>query len=158
LIVASWVLSVSEGVDEEELDGAFGGRLRWVTDFAGPNSSVEVLLADGTTIVVNQALRDSLQIDSDGDGLANGFDPFPFDPPMVASVTVSPAEPAQVDLSWVAAAGTIYTVECSDTGAPGDWQFLMNVTNTAATPEWMTAQDPDPAAPGARFYRVFYRP
>lgn len=67
---------------EEYLDGQFGGHLRWVPSFAGPNSYADVVIVkcngQQLSIKVNAALRDSLRIDSDGDGLVNGMDPYPF--------------------------------------------------------------------------------
>ena len=38
---------------EEYLDGQFEGRLRWVRDFAGPNSSIAVV-SNGVSILVNR--------------------------------------------------------------------------------------------------------
>lgn len=66
---------------EEYLDGQFGGHLKWVQCYAGPNSSVDVII--GTTnglqsIAVNKALRNSMLIDSDGDHVWNGVDAYPF--------------------------------------------------------------------------------
>lgn len=148
----------SLGVPAETLDGAFGGRLVWVRDFAGPGSSVEVALADGSTIVVNRALRESLIIDSDGDGLANGIDPFPFDPVVISGVSVTLAQPAQAHISWMGAPGMAYTVEYSSTARPDDWHPLSSVTNTAPVNTLMTVQDPEPAGAGVRYYRVYYRP
>lgn len=43
---------------EEFLDGQFGGRLRWVPNFAGPSSSTTVTI-DGQDVVVNAALAQS---------------------------------------------------------------------------------------------------
>lgn len=43
---------------EEFLDGQFGGRLRWVPGFAGPNSSTTVTI-DGESVVVNSGLAQS---------------------------------------------------------------------------------------------------
>jgi len=63
---------------EEYMDGAFNGRLRWVPTFAGPGSSVPVVVSNTPsgpiTYLVNRALADSLLIDSDGDGIPNGND------------------------------------------------------------------------------------
>ncbi len=69
----------------ETLDGLNlgSGSLHWVSSFAGPNSSVDVLVrANGqtNTIQVNRALRQSALIDSNNNGIPNAFDPFPFDP------------------------------------------------------------------------------
>ncbi|MEO8426660.1 MAG: hypothetical protein ABI651_06055, partial [Verrucomicrobiota bacterium] len=46
----------------EELDGKFNGHLRWVKEFAGPNTTVDVLLCTNgvaSTLKVNRALRNS---------------------------------------------------------------------------------------------------
>lgn len=157
--------AAAEGVPEEELDGALGGRLKWVKDFVGPNSSVEVLLPNGSTIVVNRALRESLEYDCDGDGLANGYDPTPFCQPacvpcnlVISEVAVGTSQPAQLSFSFVAQGNTVYTVECSASGKADDWQFLMNVTNNTATPTPMSVVDPDPIGAQSRFYRVHYNP
>ena len=81
---------------EEYLDGRFAGHLRWVRDFAGPNSSTAVIVLDSSnnpvSIQVNSALRNSQIIDSNGDGLPNGsqgygIGPAPqFSPPFSAAV------------------------------------------------------------------------
>ena len=67
---------------EEFLDGKFGGHLRWVQSFAGPNSSTDVIVTNPNgvqqSMSVNFALRWSLLIDSDGDGTANGLQATPF--------------------------------------------------------------------------------
>ena len=63
----------------ERLDGALGGRIRWVNSFAGPNSSVTVTNQSGVALKVNRQLATSTTIDSDGDGIKNAFDPFPFE-------------------------------------------------------------------------------
>jgi len=138
----------------EELDGLLGGHLRWVSGFAGPNSSVD-LLVNGQVIQVNRALRQSLTIDSDGDGLANGFDPSPFDPAVVALSLVSTA-PLTLALEWSAAASTVYKVEYTTNNA--DWHLLQSYTNSAATTTSATVLDQVPAGSPQRYYRVGYKP
>jgi len=66
-------------VSAEELDGQLGGQVKWVREFAGPNSSVDVLLLNGQTVKMNRSLRNSTDIDTDGDGVANAFDFYPLD-------------------------------------------------------------------------------
>src|SRR5207249_3799775 len=85
-------------VPVEQLDGQFDGHLRWVSEFNGPNSSVDVLLRSGKTVKMNRALRNSASIDSDGDGIANGDDIYPLDadptePPQISNVTITSTAP-----------------------------------------------------------------
>jgi hypothetical protein len=63
---------------EEYLDGyqtqPGGGRLRWVRDYAGANSSTTALINSNGVIQIgsiNSALRNSQIIDSDGNGITN---------------------------------------------------------------------------------------
>jgi hypothetical protein len=143
----------------EKLDGAFNGRLRWVSDYKGANSSLTVTNSDGSTIVVNRALRDSSTLDSDADGIPNRYDEFPFDPVAMTLVTVP--VPAAVgggaaftaQISWEAAANTTYRVECKQ-NLGGAWKFLMNYTHGGKNG---TATVSDPITTnGACFYRVTY--
>jgi len=143
----------------EKLDGAFGGRLRWVSTYAGAFSSITVPLSGGGTITVNRALRNNSAIDSDADGIPNAFDPFPFDPPFVqVSIVQAPSfaggEPQQLaQISWQAAANTMYRVECR-TSLDGPWQFLTNYTHGSKN-GLATVTDPINEA-GICFYRVVY--
>ncbi|MBC8002245.1 MAG: hypothetical protein H7X97_06625, partial [Opitutaceae bacterium] len=63
----------------EQLDGALGGRLRWVNSFAGPYSGVTATNLAGDVFQVNRQLAQSTTIDSDGDGIPNASDPFPWE-------------------------------------------------------------------------------
>lgn len=139
----------------EQLDGLLGGRLRWVKNYAGAYSSVD-LLVNGQVIKVNRALRQSLTIDSDGDGLANGFDASPFDP-AVLNLTVASAAPLTLSLNWMAAANTIYKLEYTTNHAQG-WQLLKNYTNNAATAVPVSVLDQAPVGSPQRYYRVGYQP
>lgn len=140
----------------EQMDGMFGGRLVWARDFAGPNSSVDIILPNGQTIKVNRALRESLTIDSDGDGIPNGLDLSPFDHLVVASVSlVDQPVPRTVALSWKAAASSVYDVLYATGFDSTSWQTLMTYTNTAATDRPVTILDTNAAAASQqRFYRL----
>ncbi len=137
---------------EEYLDGQFDGHLRWVRDFAGPNSSVAVV-SNGVSILVNRALRNSLIIDSNGNGIPNGRDPFPFDNPLVAKLAlVKP--PLTAVLSWNAIAHKVYSVQATTNLIPQNWQTLMYYTNSASTNAPVTVQIPVPPGSPRQFYRV----
>ena len=139
----------------EQLDGKRGGHLRWVRNYAGAYSSVD-LLVNGQVTKVNRALRQSLIIDSDGDGLANGFDSSPFDP-AVLSLSVTASSPLTLNLGWNAAANTIYKVEYT-TNQSQNWQLLKNYTNNAANAGPASVLDIVPAGSPQRYYRVGYQP
>lgn len=157
---------------EEVLNGQLGGHLQWVGSFAGPNSSVDVVI-NGQTYVVNRALRYSLSIDSNNNGIPNGVDPNPFNTPPAGSVpalvlsvamtppaqqsgkTIQSSQPSEAvpALSWLALPGTVYQVQYSTNLASATWLPLLNYTNTASTNVPVTVWDTN-AVSSQRFYRV----
>ena len=133
------------------------GHLRWVNSFAGPNSSVDVV-SNGVTIVVNRALRYSKIIDSNGDGVPNYYDPYPFSTsaPFVvggAMVQTNPPTAKAFAISWTAAPNTVYQVQYGTNIFPGNWLPLLNYTNNAASSNAVTVWDTN-ASSNQRFYRV----
>ena len=147
---------------EEYIDGRLGGRLRWVRDFAGPNSSIAVLV-NGRTTLVNLALRNSRIIDSNTNGIPNYYDSNPFSPPgvtLTAALVKSNSPTATlVAISWMATPNQIYQVEYSTNPSLNSWQTLLRYTNTTATNRLVSVADPNaPAANLRRFYRVGFSP
>ena len=144
----------------EELDGALEGRLRWVRSYAGENSSVDIIVSEtGRTVRVNRGLRESLTIDSDGDGTANGIDPTPFDGVILTDIEVDPgSESVQTSISWMAAAQTSYRVEYRSAFAGGSWELLQSVRNEANERQKVTVIDEVSLDKDTRFYRVTYHP
>ena len=138
---------------EEYLDGQFGSHLRWVRDFAGPNSSVAVI-SNGVSILVNSALRNSLIIDSDGDGIANGFDFYPFNSGLVAKLGLARQPQLTAVLSWNAVAHKVYSVQATTNFISPHWQTVMYYTNSASTNGTVTVQIPLPPGSLRQFYRV----
>lgn len=143
---------------EEYLDGQFGGRLRWVSTFTGPNSSVDVLVNGNQTIKVNIGLRNSKLIDSDGDGIPNYYDSTPFDGVLLTSISVSKNPPGYV-LTWTAAPNTIYRLESSSSFNSTNWTPVLWTTNTAAVAmPWSVIDTNLGNANQLRYYRVSYSP
>jgi len=138
----------------DEIDGALGGRLRWVSDYAGSNSSVEVLLRDGRTIKVNRALRESLKIDSDGDGIANGQDLFPFDGASGLKIDRSSDGNSGVTLRWNGSARTVYTIEVTSGVSGSAWTVLGTVANDTDISKTLKYTDAANAGPTSRYYRI----
>jgi hypothetical protein len=140
---------------EELLNGQLGGHLRWVPAFAGPNSSVDVII-NGQTVAVNQALRYSLSIDSNGNGIPNGLDPNPFDSiPVVltGSLVQTPPPTRKFAITWLAQTNLPYQVQYTANLSGTNWLPLLNYTNTGATNATVTVWDTN-ALSSQRFYRV----
>lgn len=145
----------------EQLDGLLGGHLRWVSSYAGPNSSVAVVI-NGQTVLVNKALRNSKVIDSNNNGIPNYYDPSPFDEPpltLAASMAAQGDQPSSSGLaiSWQAAPNTVYQVEYATDVPPSEWYPLLTYTNAAPTNRVVTIWDTNaPAGAPKRLYRVSY--
>jgi len=150
---------------EEYLDGQFEGRLRWVRDYAGPRSGVAVVV-DGKTVYVNQALRNSHVIDSDGDGIPNYYDSTPFGGlSLIAELLprtnyaaikgLGSIPPGQLALKWFARTNAIYTIQYSTNLLANQWVTLKVLTNTSPTNCWLGITDDDFGFGSVcRFYRV----
>ena len=104
----------------------------WVP-FAGPNTSVDVPISSTRSIRVNRALRFSLRIDSDQDGIPNGLDPTPFgtSSALAAQVTM---KTGALEIRFQAEGQTSYTIEYTDQLANPDWKVLRQVTNSESVP------------------------
>ncbi len=140
---------------EEYLDGQFGNRLRWVSDFTGPNSSVDVV-SNGQTIKVNKALRNSKIIDSDGDGIPNFFDLLPFDGALIASIQ-SAQSPAGYRISWSAKPGTVYHIEYKTNFNAATWLPLGTTSFNSPTNGVCSVVDTNKNS-AMRIYRVWFSP
>lgn len=140
------------------LNGKLGGSLVWVSEFAGPNSSVDVLTKNGETVRLNRALRNSPFIDTDDDGIANRDDFYPLDAlvveidPFGLDIAFVGSE-SKATISWNAVADISYTVEFATTLVDGgNWQILDTVQAQADGP--ITFEDLIDGADSYKYYRV----
>lgn len=146
-------------VPVDKLDGQFGGRLRWVRDYAGANSSADTLLPGGQSVKVNAALLSSALVDSDADGIPNQFDFSPFDGVQLQPLLTFTNVPVRsVLISWESAALTVYRVETNSFATPPKWGLLRFYTNSTLFNSLVTIQEPVPTDGSPRFYRVLYSP
>ena len=141
-------------VNPAKLDQLPGGHLRWVKDFTGPLSSTNITYPSGQTYTFNTALVQSLDLDSDGDGILNGNDPTPiFEGDNVAlQVTMVHTPAPKVQLSWRTLARTTNHVQYLSSPQATNWLSLTNIVN-GPTNGNLRVFDSMPAA-GNRFYRV----
>jgi len=136
----------------EGLDGALDGQIRWVMDFVGPSSSILVGLPSGGSVMMNRGRRESLSIDDDGDGIANGYDPYPWPDPKAIAEVVG-ISPMTVEVRWTAAPAATYQVEVAADPA-GPWETLATATNPENAVREMSVQDGADNGGTLRFYRV----
>ena len=141
-----------------DLDGALGGRVRWVSEYAGSYSSVDVALPSGKSIRVNRQFIQSNKIDSDGDGIANGFDATPFGGVKIQSVSAKAGTGVRVSLTWDSAAGVSYTIEYTTNLMKPTWQVVTTYRNTGGSNAPATVDDVLPQGAPERYYRIRYNP
>jgi hypothetical protein len=134
-----------------------GGTLHWVPTFNGPNTSDDVVVGASSTRM-NRALRRSLVIDMDGDGIPNGRDDLPLSSGAstvrVADVSISSVD-GKVGLKFQAFAGT-YQVQFTDSLDKPVWRTAATYNHTSSTSRLVTVADPAPVTSDPRFYRLVY--
>jgi hypothetical protein len=167
-------------VSPEKLNNLGGGRILWVSDFAGPQSATNILYPNGVTYTFNAGLVRSFNLDSDGDLIPNDSDCTPIIPPgeeantnlwfgancppvpLTASVAKSipvaapvvaislAPEGREVILNWDAPANSANSVEFTES-LGGVWQPLTNFINGPVDAR-VTLRDA--ATASLRVYRV----
>jgi len=112
----------------EKLNGANGGILVWVPSYAGIFSSTNLVYPAGVTNKFNRALVGSTDIDSNGNGSANAFDPMPiytsYDVNLTVSLTNLP--PKAPLLQWSGLANSTNIVFFKTNLANTNWTVLTN--------------------------------
>jgi len=131
----------------QRLDGQYGGRIRWVRNFAGQFGGTNITYPNGLTYTFNRALVDSTTIDSNGNGIVNAYDPFPIN--VNPSVTVSNMI---ATISWEAASSSTNYVYYSTSLSTTNWTLL---TSIPAGPVSSQVSVTDAVgANHARFYKI----
>ncbi|HEV8543362.1 MAG TPA: hypothetical protein VGR78_13285 [Verrucomicrobiae bacterium] len=128
----------------------------WVTNWAGPNSGVDVPLGpDGPIVRMNRALRESPNIDSDGDGLPNLYDPYPLtpDPLQITSTSVNVGQ-SSLAIKFNAQSSASYVIETTTNLAAPKWQPLTGTLQSGAAGGIMSVTDQVREGAPQRYYRV----
>jgi hypothetical protein len=138
----------------EKLNHRNGGGLNWVSSYAGAFSSTNMLYPDGTTHLLNLALVQSCDLDSNGNGIPNCLDPAPVfvgsDVALAAALTNAPQH--EVVLSWNTIPNSTNYVFFKPSLSATNWQLLTNFV--FGGPAAGRQRIVDPLAAGGRFYRV----
>ena len=137
----------------EKLNHKNGGGLNWVSSYAGAFSSTNMVYPDGTTNLLNLALVQSCDLDSNGNGIPNCLDLAPVLVPSTVALTaaLTNAPQRQVVLSWSSVPYSANTVFYKPSLAATNWQVLTNFVVGAAGGRQRVV---DPAVAGGRYYRV----
>jgi hypothetical protein len=145
----------------EKLNHKNNDHLRWVSAYAGYFSSTNVIYPDGTTNTMNAALRQSINIDSDGDGIANAYDPTPLfvssELDFTLQLTNNPSP--TVLITWHGIPSATNVLLFSTNLMPAcTWQVLTNFISPSLVPPaggWpITNTVFDRTTNSTRFYRV----
>ncbi|HAM71158.1 MAG TPA: hypothetical protein DCM86_05900 [Verrucomicrobiales bacterium] len=153
-------------ISPKKLNHISNDRVRWVSTYAGPLSSTNVVYPGNITNVLNVALVTSSDLDSDNDGIANVNDPTPVwtAADINLSITLTNiSKHIQVPLlSWnalnsVDSLGFQNYVTNSLEFVPDAnhtvWTTLTNFTSPLAPPQWFTNHYLDRLGTN-RLYRV----
>lgn len=157
-LVIYYAQAVIDGVSiAEKMNHKNGDRLRWVPSYAGYFSSTNLVFG-GITNTVNAAAAQSTHLDSDGDGIANAFDPTPFFLSSQVNFTVTltnqPARAAVLTWNTIPYA-TNYVFYRTNLTLP-NWQLLTNFVSPVAYPSPpvpVTVTDPV-GLTSRRYYQV----
>jgi hypothetical protein len=141
----------------EELDGMYNGRLRWVKEYPGHNSSMPVYISGiDKTIRVNRSFRESIAYDTDDDGIANGYDLSPFGngTPKISSVSLDVDR--KIRIKWMGLPSTLYRIEYKETLSDSNWKMLTEYYNDQYIVREITHQEILSNKKISKFYRVLY--
>ncbi|SVC25235.1 uncharacterized protein METZ01_LOCUS278089 [marine metagenome] len=141
----------------EELDGMYNGRLRWVKEYPGHNSSMPVYISGiDKTIRVNRSFRESIAYDTDDDGIANGYDLSPFGNGVPKISSVSLDVDRKIRIKWTGLPSTLYRLEYKETLSDSNWKILTEYYNDQYIVREITHQEILSNKKISKFYRVLY--
>ena len=149
----------ASNLDEEKLDGDLNGRLRWVSQYAGLNSSVPIYIKGlNRTVKVNRGLRFSKIIDSDDDGTANGYDISPFGDgvPSILDVRLEDDDSTTISIKWLLIPDSRYTIQYKDDIDEARWKTLKEFYYSDNEIKHMEFKDRLSRKNKARYYRIKY--
>jgi len=127
------------GEVSELINGKNGNHLRWVPTYAGYFSSTNLVYL-GQTNTYNLALVESRDIDSNGNGIDNAFDPTPFFlTSMTGPVVISNTPSGPLAISWNSIPHATNFVVYSTSGVMGSYtNLLTNFSTNNAGPFTMS--------------------
>ena len=146
--------AIMNGQDiSEKLNGSSGGRAVWVPSYAGFFSGTNLTYPSGHVYTFNRGLVLSQDIDSDGDGTVNFYDPTPiFTPDNIGmTVTITNLPPLTARVTWHSLANSTNFLYYKTVLASTNWQLL---TNFVQGPANGVVTISDPVQGSSRYYKV----
>jgi hypothetical protein len=140
------------------LDGALGGRLRLVRISGANGGPISLAVGNGYVVEASWAVRYSVSIDSDGDGLVNALDATPFSGAVVTTKAIQIQGKPYLEISWDAAANTEYQILAQEPAVDATWTGLSRMSNTSGSSKVLKFYDPLDQGTGAKAYRILYKP
>jgi hypothetical protein len=140
------------------LDGALGGRLRLVPIIGANGGPISMTVGDGYVVEAPWAVRYSVSLDSDGDGLVNALDATPFSGAVVTTKAIELLGKPYLEISWDAAAHTDYQILAQEPAVGSAWTGLSRMANTSSTSKVLKFYDPLDQGTGAKAYSILYKP
>lgn len=144
----------------KKLDGKFNGHLQWIRQYAGQYSGTDwVSPITGKNYLVNTALLNSTEIDSDGDGVVNALDSTPLylGENVGLSLTARNGGSKELTINWNALANATNYIDfatnftTAEISVP-EWQVYTNFVQGPVTQN-VTVQLPV-GSEDLRLYRV----
>ena len=140
------------------LDGALGGRLRLVRISGANGGPISLAVGNGYVVEASWAVRYSVSLDSDGDGLVNALDSTPFSGAVVTTKAIEIQGKPYLEISWDAAAKTEYQILAQEPAVDSTWTGLSRMSNTSGSSKVLKFYDPLDQGTGAKAYRILYKP
>lgn len=146
--------AIMNGLDvSEKLDGSSGGRAVWVPSYAGFFSGTNITYPSGHVYRFNRGLVLSGDIDSDGDGTVNRFDPTPIFTAdnLGLTLTITNLPPKSANITWHTLANSTNFLYFNTSLGSTNWLLL---TNFVQGPADGVVTISDPVQGGTRYYKV----
>ncbi len=126
------------GVDiADKMNHKNGDHLRWVPQYTGYFSATNIVYPDGTTNTLNASLIQSTTLDSNGNGIANAFDPSPIFTSNQWHVVIIPPNAGNTNTAtfeWHSIPAATNVIQAAGVMPPYVWQVLTNFVSPTNVP------------------------
>jgi len=140
------------------LDQFLDGRLQLIQTVNPASGPISVEVSNGYVVEAPWAVRYSVSLDSDGDGIVNAIDATPFSGAVVNTQAVELQGRPYLEISWDAAGNTEYQILAQEPAVGSEWIRLSQLSNPSASSKVLKFYDALDQGSGAKTYRIVYKP